>query len=91
MESEAATSSLSRMFKILVSGTMLKKNQGDLLGSMEIASVIFSFIIRHASYTEVVGLNCIIFVEFFSGIDIRRDKVAMITFGGDYPYACQLF
>jgi hypothetical protein len=43
-----------------------------------LASEIFSRMILHASYTDVVGSNCIVFVTFFSTMLIRRDSVAML-------------
>jgi hypothetical protein len=43
-----------------------------------LASEIFSRMILHASYTDVVGSNCIVFVTSFSTMLMRRDSVAML-------------
>lgn len=51
---------------------------------MLLASANFSLIIRHASNTDVLGSNCIILVAFFSGIEIRSDKVDIVTGNGAF-------
>lgn len=50
---------------------------------MFVASASFSLMIRQASYTEVLGSNCIILVAFFSGMEIRSERVAIAIADGD--------
>jgi len=50
---------------------------------MLLASASFSLMIRQASYTDVLGSNCIILVAFFSGMEMRKDRVAIAIAWGD--------